>query len=350
MSGYSDAFKEQTGYLAREMDHWLQLFDTEYSEDEVPLRDRPLRAMIELCREGALDIRFGDRSVDLSKPHEHADSDWFRATFAAVEHWYTMRFGPAAAQSNGSSRLEGAILIRGVAFALNIKAQRSTVETAGETAWLYFEDRLGEDEDPVEWIVNGPDLEIDQRLLNDVASQAHDVATMLRFIRYRSGMADVGKDEETRNLCEACFGYLQQASRRIVNGKRSERGPAWCDLQMANEAALKAVTRRATGRQRHIHSLPDLLADAEKYGVVAVPNPIDEWPDFKTISEWRYGQGSSGRLDDLFAAYMTTLQLVRACMDAIPPTIPAGFGILIRYSPWKFRPDGVPRKSDETSA
>lgn len=349
MSGFSEEFNAQTRMLADQMDHWLELFDSEFSDDEVPLRDRPLRAMTELCREGAFDIRFGDQSIDLSKPYEHADTDWFRAIFAAVEHWYTVRFGPIVVQSSGSSRLEGAILIRGTAFALHVDAQRSEVETEGETAWLYFEDQLGDEEDPTEWIVDGPDLtEADKKVRDEVASSAHEVATLLRFIRYRTGVADVGKDTEVGRLCEACFIYLQQASRRIVSGKRAERGPAWFDLQMANEAALKAVIRRATGRQPHIHPLPDLLTKAEKFCVTAEPNLLDGWPDFKAISEWRYGQGDPGRLDSLFSAYMTTLRLVRACIDTIPPTISPGFGMLLRYAPWKFRPDGVPRATNKT--
>lgn len=351
MSRDSNAFKEQTRMLADEMNHWLELFDSEFSEDEVPLRDRPLRAMIELCREGAFDIHFGDQSVDLSKPHEHVDTDWFRAIFAAVEHWYTVRFGPTVVQSSVSSRLDGAILIRGTAFALSIKAQRSKVEIEGETAWFYFDDQLGEEEDPVQWIVDGPDLtEADKEVRHEVASSAHEVASILRFIRYRSGMADVGKDKETRKLCEACFGYLQQASRRIVGGKKDERGPAWFDLQMANEAALKAVIRRATGQQPRIHPLPTLLTEAEKFGVAAEPNILDGWPDFKSISEWRYGQGNPGRIGRLYSGYITTLRLVRACMEAIPPIIPPGFGILIRYAPWKFRPDGASRATDKTQA
>ncbi len=70
MSQNTNALKEQTQMLADQMDHWLELIDSEFSDDEIPLRDRPLRAMIELCREGAFDIRFGDQLVDLSKPHE----------------------------------------------------------------------------------------------------------------------------------------------------------------------------------------------------------------------------------------------------------------------------------------
>jgi hypothetical protein len=351
MSGFSQGFKDQTSMLAGQMDHWLELFDSEFAEEEVPLQDRPLRAMIELCLVGAFDIRFGDRLVDVSKPHEHAGTDWFRAIFAAVEHWYISRFGPAVVKSRESTRLHGAILIRGVAFALNIRAQRRKVEIEGETAWVYFEDCLHEDEDAVQWIVDGPDLTgADAEVRHEVASSAHQVATTLRFIRFRSGVADVRKDKETRKLCEAAFSYLQQASRRIVSGKREERGPAWTDLQMANEAALKAVIRRATGSQPFKHSLPQLVTEAEEHGLTAVPHLFDGWPNFNEISQWRYGQGDPSRLDKLFPAYMTTLQAVRACMDAIPPIISPGFGILIRYAPWKFRPDGVPRISDTTQA
>lgn len=324
------------------MSHWLELFDSDLSRDEIPLPERPLYVAKALCREGAFKLRTGVQSLDISNPQENFDTDWFRAIFAAVEYWYVEHYGPSVYISNDKNNLlEGAILIRGIAYALNVMAHRVSVETEGETLWLHFEDRLGEGDDPVKWIVNGPELTaLNRDTRNKVTSDAKEVATVLRFIRYHSGMANV-EDPETRKLCEASWNYLQQTSRRIVAGNQDDRGLAWFDLQMANETALKAVIRHTTSTQPYIHSLPNLLIKAEECGVITKQNLLSEWPDFKTISEWRYGQGDAGRLDTLFSAYLTTLRLVQACMKTIPPIQPPGFKILIRYPPWKIKPDGV---------
>jgi hypothetical protein len=103
---------------------------------------------------------------------------------------------------------------------------------------------------------------------------------------------------------------------------------------MANEAALKAVIRKETGKQPKIHFLGELLEKASKHGVVFDSNLLSAWPRFDDISEWRYGQGHPRGAVDFYAAYRMTLALVRACMKKITPGMTSGFGILVKYKPW----------------
>ena len=91
----------QSETLAAEMDTWLALFDQDLALEEVALSQRPMRALISLFVEGAIQLYAGEETIDTSRPHEHAKSLWFRVLYQAVEHWYVDRFGAAAMKGKG---------------------------------------------------------------------------------------------------------------------------------------------------------------------------------------------------------------------------------------------------------
>ena len=321
--------------LAAEMSLWLDLFDEIFAVEDVPLSQRPLRALISLFAEGAMEVRTGDELLDTSKLHEYAQSPWFRILYQAVSHWYVERFGAAAMKGKGTPPLYGAILIRNVAFALVVPANRRKVEVEGEQAWMYFDDRLGPEEDPASWIDNAPNL---ARLSDEdhelVMSDSRDFSNTLRYIEFHRVTSRVAGNQDARKFVAATSTYLQQAARRMVSSKTNERGPAWFDLQMANETALKAVLCHATGKAPHVHKLSVLLAAAVGTGVKLDLDLFDDWPDFRTMSDWRYGQGDPWRLERLYAGYRLTLKVARGAMAEMPTGLKPGFGILLQYPPW----------------
>lgn len=326
----------QTETLAAEISRWLDLFDEILTLEEVPLSQRPLRALTSLFVEGAMEVRVGDDLLDTSKPHEHAQSLWFRILYQAVEHWYVERFGAVAVKGKGVPPLDGAVLIRNVAFALVVPANRREVEVEGEQAWMYFDDGLGTEEDPARWIANSPNLaRLSDQDREQVLADARDVSNTLRFVEFRRVTSNVGDSQDARKLVAATSTYLQQAARRMVSGKTDERGPAWFELQMANETALKAVLCNATGKAPHIHELPKLLAAAAEQGIKVKLGLFDDWPDFKSMSDWRYGQGNPWRLEWLYAAYRLTLKVARGAMAEMPIGLKPGFGILLQFPPWR---------------
>ena len=158
--------------------------------------------------------------------------------------------------------------------------------------------------------------EIDRELEREGENlaDARDVSNTLRFVEFRRVTSNVGDSQDARKLVAATSTYLQQAARRMVSGKTDERGPAWFELQMANETALKAVLCNATGKAPHIHELPKLLAAAAEQGIKVKLGLFDDWPDFKSMSDWRYGQGNPWRLEWLYAAYRLTLKVARGAM------------------------------------
>nr|WP_319391136.1 hypothetical protein [uncultured Cohaesibacter sp.] len=332
----TDSGLKQSRELAEKIDHWLGLFDRDLSDQEVPLFQRPLEALMMLFREGAIGVNVGDERI--GGPQNLGDSVeklWFRVLFDAVEYWYIERYGAPAMKAGGNASLKGAQMIREVPFTISVPQNRMVLEEEGELAWMYFEDGLGEGEDATTWIVDGPDLSKLERVARErVDAEATRTSEILRAIEFRRVTFRSDGDHEVKNLIQSTLTYLSQAALRIVSGKRPEFGPAWFDLQMANEAALKAVILNETGKQPRIHPLDDLLQRAQQHGVVFESSRISGWPRFADISDWRYGQGNPPGTQGLYSAYQVSLELISACMSEIKPGMGSGFGLLIRYTPW----------------
>jgi HEPN domain-containing protein len=328
---------KQSRELAATMDHWLVLFDADLLNQGVPPSQRPLRALLMLFREGAVEVRAGEDPIaGMESPSEHTDKLWFRILFDAVEHWYVNRYGSHAMKAGGTAPLIGAVMIHGAPFVISLPANRSKVETVGETSWMYFEEGLGEGEDATYWIVDGPDLsKLDENARGGVVAEATHAAEVLRFVEFRRVTFRSEGDHEVQKLIQSTLTYLGQAAERLASFRSPEIGPAWFDLQMANEAALKAVIRLKSGTQPKIHPLDDLLKKAGKHGVSFDASRLAGWPSFHEISDWRYGQGNPQGIVDLYSAYRLTLDLVQACMSQIIPGMKPGFGVLIKYAPWK---------------
>ncbi|MBL3609577.1 hypothetical protein [Rhodovulum sulfidophilum] len=333
----TDSGLEQSRELAENMDHWLDFIDRDLSDQEVPLSLRPLQALMMLFREGAIEVNMGDERIDDPKNlGKSVEKLWFRVLFDAVEYWYVERYGAPAMKSGGNASLKGAQMIREVPFAISVPANRNVLEEEGELAWMYFEDGLGEGEDPTAWIVDGPDLSnLENEARETADAEAKRTAEILRAIEFRRVTFPSDGDHEVHKPIQSTLTYLSQAAHRMVSGQRPEIGPAWFDLQMANEAALKAVIRNDTGKQPHIHPLDDLLRRAQQHGVVFESFRISGWPRLSDISYWRYGQGSPLGVARLYSAYQMSLELVSACMSQIKPGMGSGFGVLIRYTPWR---------------
>lgn len=327
---------KQSRELATAMDHWLELFDTNLSEQGLALPQRPLKALMMSIREEVIEVKAGEDILSRRDSiGELVEKIWFRVLYDAVEYWYQDRYGAAAMTANGNAPLIGAVMVRGAPFLISGPANRSKLEEEGEKSWMYFEEGLGEGEDAATWIVDGPDLsKLDGNARDKVIAESTYVAETLRYVEFRRVAFQSDGDHEVQKLIQSTLTYLTQAAERLVSQRTSELGPAWFDLQMANEAALKAVTRKETGKQPKIHFLDELLERASGYGVVFNPDLLSAWPRFQDISDWRYGQGHPRGVVDFYAAYRMTLTLVRACMKQIQPGMASGFGVLVKYKPW----------------
>lgn len=334
-----DVGLEQRRELAAQMDHWLDLFDHDLERREYRPSQRPINALMMMFREGACEVKAGDTFLSANEGIAgNMEEMWFRILFDAVEYWYLERYGEALMQENGKDDLIGAVVIRGVPRIVSVPTNRRKVEVEAEQSWIYFDDGLGAGESAASMIVDGPELgtlENDNR--TTVISKATLAAEVLRSINFRAVTFRSDGDQEVRKLIQSTSTYLQQAAVRLVSFRDSDRGPAWFDLQMANEAAMKAVILAQTKSQPKIHSIEKLLEAANRCGMNFDDTKFEHWPAFSDISDWRYGQGHPSSFADLYLAYQMTLELVHACMGQFIPEMKSGFGLLIKYAPYRLK-------------
>ena len=229
---------KQSRQLAETMDQWLDLFDAELLGAGRPPSQRPLQALLMLFHAGAVEVRSGDDSIEgMERPTGHIDKIWFRILYDAVEYWYQERYGAQAMKAGGTAPLIGAVMIHGAPFLLSVPANRSKVEAAGETCWMYFEESLGEGEDATSWIVNGPDLsKLDETSRSGISAEAAHAADVLRCVEFRRVTFNSTGDHEVQKLIQSTLTYLGKAAERVASFRTPEIGPAWFDLQLANEA------------------------------------------------------------------------------------------------------------------
>lgn len=326
---------DQRAFLISELSPWLRAIDDELAALETALADRPLKALIRLFRYEALEVRSGEETIDASSIASHGSSEWFAVLYDAVHGWYEQRYSIEAVAAQPVRPLQGLLTIWGTPFGLAVPAQRGKVEQPGETAWMYFEEGVHASEPALEWVRHGPDFaKIAAGERETIQQDAQAIAGQLRFLEFRRLSAKVD-DPEVRKLIAVACSYVQQAAKRILTGREDERGQAWFDLQMTAESALKAQLRHSTGKQPHIHSIPDLVKDARKAGVTVEDEWIEEWPAFSEVSEWRYGQGTPGSLPSFYNTYRNTLRIAQGSLANLPTLLVPGFGILLRYAPWK---------------
>lgn len=330
---------DQRRELAAQMDHWLDLFDRDLEDLECRPSSRPIRALMMLFQTGAAEVRAGDTLLSGEDGLDgNMEQMWFRVMFDAVEYWYLERYGETVMQENGNDELIGAVSIRGVLRKVAVPLHRRKVEVEAEQSWIYFEDGLGEGEDAASMIVDAPDLsKLEQDSRNSVIAEATLAADVLRSINFRTVTFRSDGDQEVRKLIQSTATYLQQAAVKMVSFQDNERGPAWFDLQMTNEAAMKSVILNQTKAQPRVHHIAQLIGSANRCGLNFDTKKFEHWPAFSDISDWRYGQGYPSSFADLYRAYQMTLELVHACMGQFIPEMKPGFGLLIKYAPHKLK-------------
>lgn len=99
--------------------------------------------------------------------------------------------------------------------------------------------------------------------------------------------------------------------------------------------ALAAEVEPTPLKAPHIHKLPELLAAAVGAGVDLGLHLFDDWPDFKMMSDWRYGQGDPWRQEWLYTSYRLSLKAACGAMAEMPTGLKRDFGILLQYPPWR---------------
>ncbi len=137
--------------LAAGAGHWLELFDSAFAMDDVPLEARPLKSAMWLVKDGIAELPPGESKTD------YFDKEWFAALVAAIKQWYEDRYGSQALLPN-LAPLSGVVTLHGTPVRLAIRETISEVEVEGETSWLIFPDAIHNSETTLSFFPLKPNL------------------------------------------------------------------------------------------------------------------------------------------------------------------------------------------------
>ena len=287
----------------------LDVIDRGLAKDEVPLRDRPLRAARDFVTYCVMQVAVGEEITESGKFLDYMASDWFKAIHARTVAWYTARYGEAVKSGSDKSHT-GCILVLDTPFAMRIPVVTKRPGQPGETIWVCFPKQVADDEDPLDWIVDGPNVrDLPRSDCLKARRQAIEIANAVRAI-VTSIMAIELPTTRVEGMRNAILPHLDRAASLIARARPEERKLAQWDLQMACELALKLLAEQRSGSFKESHDLYHLY-DSLPDG----PSPIKRTvlrgiPNWQLMAEWRYGGGPALSTAQAFAHYRTALKVV----------------------------------------
>lgn len=332
-------YDKLTEFFATKYRNLIRAIDEVLQSSNVQLHDRPYRVTVLLQSEGLVKLvnrGEGASSTSTVDIKTGKFSPEFRFLFDSVEYWYHSHYGEVAIRGVvDNDYILGAVRISGSMFELKIPNFQKTLVREAEVIELKMNVGIGSDENPIEWIQNAPRLEnLSKAYFDEAAEQTRAVSENLRiasFFRIPNRDIELAANEMLANVIP----NLEIVATYIAFPGNQTVGVAWNALQLAIESLLKGVIAAETGCYPFIHELNKLLEGAQKAGLNFDGTNFDAWPDFyKKVSNWRYNQKAPKQIDDLYDAYLLSLELVRATLHALRISPEAGFALELQFKPW----------------
>ncbi len=114
----------------------MEIIDPVLSDQEVPLKNRPLSAALMFVQSYILEVSHGDKE----KPYEEP---WFAILYHHVREWYVDTYGKA--WTNETKGITGTIRIRGIPVEFGVPNTKAKVEVEGESSWMIFPSTIDDD-------------------------------------------------------------------------------------------------------------------------------------------------------------------------------------------------------------
>lgn len=293
-----------------------------------------VRYFVEAVKDGGV--------VEVSKQAtDFVGKKWFAYIYSEVEAWYHRRYG-AAAFTAKDDVWTGLLVFAKNAFRMAIPTMTFRPGTRPDkiTSWMSIPDHVLEDEVATDWIENSPDLTTftaeEQR---DAGLGAARVAGYVRAINSRTTGIPIESDG-LDGLLRGVRLRPEHASRLVADDQRNVQ-PAYWEIQIASENALKALLLFRTAEFKPVHDLVVLFD--------AIPDPkpnfsrqvLLKWPHWKEMANLRYGQGDRTDLDEFYSFYLVALEIVSECLKPMAKLQLGAASFEIGRPPWlnKSRPN-----------
>ena len=297
-----DGWREVAGYLAEV----LPQIDEVLGESNVPLAERSTRALRLLMKHM---IRIDGDHEDSLLRSVHG-----RLQFI-VDEWYQNRYGGAFDAER--PHYETLIVIHASPFLLRVPHIFSTPGDEEGTVWFGVPASVQEEEDPLSWILGGPDiLSLSEHERSDLQAQATDAAASIRSIACDlQGFKPVAQPVEG-DLSTSIMADLGGAARDLCGRDAGKLRKAGWEISQAVEKTLKLFVYRSGKTPKRTHDLKELAIHAEALGLSRIDRSLlSRIPSGHQATDMRYGGSYS--LSDGLGAYFAALEIIRPTVFAV---------------------------------
>lgn len=280
----------------------MGIIDPILSEQEVPLKTRPLSAALMFVKYFIAGISHGNKEDPIEEP-------WFATIYHHVREWYEDTYGKAWA--NRMSGITGAICIRRIPTEFLVPNTKSEMEIEGETSWVIFPSGIDGDESPEMWLANPPNLErLTQVETEALAADMLTVASCLRQISVFVNTCESPNANFSR-LSRGIVDELEAAARGLVSNTFSSIQSSIWSMQMALERTLKSLSIQQRGGFRETHDLFALYDDLTDVSASLDRNLLKKFPRCRENVSRRYSLGAGADLEEAFDLYKFSMQYIR---------------------------------------
>lgn len=282
--------------------HWLELFDSSFALDAIPLQARPLKAAMWFVRKAMPELPDGGQ-----KDENYFHKEWFSALVVAIRQWYDDRYGAEALVSN-TTLLSGLILLHGTPIRLDIRETVSKVEIEGEQAWCFWPDSIHETETVLSFLPTKPNLNAlapaeRARFEEKVAAVVKRTRSMNLALQSASDLPQKGKQ-----MVPSVSRHLEKGVADILSLNYSNAAVAIWELHLAVEKAFKIYLHQHRNTFP-THDLSLLSKRAQSYGLTVTKAVLEKLPFWKTASNYRYADNNV-QIEYAVEIYDAALQLV----------------------------------------
>lgn len=287
--------------LVKAASHWLELFDSSFAQNNIPLHARPLKSAMWLVRDGIEELPFGDSKDDFF------DKEWFAALVIAVQEWYQDRYGAATFEPVRDT-FSGVVLMHGTPVRIEAPFSISKVEVQGETSWLIFPDAIHESESLKSFFPTHPNL--NALPTDDRAELEKRVASIVKSARSINLALQATADlsDEAKQMAAGVWGHIEKAVADILTLKPAIAAVGCWELHLAVEKAFKVFLRQ-NGSGMTGHNLIKLFTASAKFGLEVTESVLAKLPNEHRAINLRYGEADI-EISEAVENYDAALQLV----------------------------------------
>lgn len=281
--------------------HWLELFDSSFAQDNIPLHARPLQSAMWLVRDGIEKLPYGDSKKDFF------DKEWFAALVVAVREWYQDRYGATTFEPVRDT-LGGVVLLHGTPVKIEARVTVAKVEVEGETSWIIFPDAIHESESLKSFFPTRPNL--NALPTNDRAELEKRVASIVRSARSINLALQAAADlsDEPEQMAAGVWGHIEKAVADILTLNPAVAAVGCWELHLAVEKAFKVfLSQNGSGMKGH--NLNNLFTASAKFGLEVTQPVLAKLPNEHRAVKLRYGE-TGVEISEAVENYDAALQLV----------------------------------------